>query len=335
MTNTHDAVPMTESPLLEPSFADAVKAIENATGLPARTRSHWTCSLRQIAAAMDKPLEIVPARWTAVRFPIARLHHARVGSNAKTLANHKSNARAALLWFSQETGVPSRGTPLTPEWAALRNRIDHMRARAGLSGLMRYCSARRIGPAAVDEAVIDGYMHYRAETTALASDDAARRSIARAWNGCVASIEGWPVRLLVEPAVKRIEGPAWEDFPEGLRVDIETYLDGLTRIRRSAKGKRIRPCKATTIRTRRAELLAAVRMAVRLGVPIESLGSLKALLDPAARRTGNRRLLEGRWAGAEHLYHRPWMQASIDRPRDRLSRTRCARASRRHPGLAR
>jgi hypothetical protein len=40
--------------------------------------------------------------------------------------------------------------------------------------LMRYCSARRIAPTVVDEAVIDGYMRYRAETTALASNDAAR-----------------------------------------------------------------------------------------------------------------------------------------------------------------
>jgi hypothetical protein len=57
-------------------------------------------------------------------------------------------------------------------------------------------------PASVNEAVIDGYMHYRAETTALASNAAARRAIARAWNGCVDIIEGWPAHRLVEPAVK-------------------------------------------------------------------------------------------------------------------------------------
>jgi len=100
MTDTNDAVPVTEPGLLEPSFADAAKAIESAADLPARTRSHWLCSLRQIAKAMDKPMEIIPARWTAIRFAVGRLHHARVGANAKTLANHKSNVRVALLWFA-------------------------------------------------------------------------------------------------------------------------------------------------------------------------------------------------------------------------------------------
>jgi hypothetical protein len=120
MTDTNDAVLMTEPGLLEPSFADAAKAIESAADLPARTRSHWLCSLRQIAKALDKPMEIIPARWTATRFAVGRLHHARVGANAKTLANHKSNVRAALLWFGNEKNVPRRGMPFTPDWQHLR-----------------------------------------------------------------------------------------------------------------------------------------------------------------------------------------------------------------------
>jgi len=101
---------MTDPALLEPSFADALTAIDRARDLNARTRSHWCCSLRQIANAMDRPLGTIPARWTSVRSPIGRLHHARVGSTPKTLANHKSNVRAALRWFGNEHDVPARGT---------------------------------------------------------------------------------------------------------------------------------------------------------------------------------------------------------------------------------
>ena len=194
-------------------------------------------------------MEVIPARWTATRLAVGRLHHARVGANAKTLANHKSNVRAALRWFGNEKNVPGRGMPLTPDWQSLRQQLSDRRTRSLLSSLMRYCSARRIAPMAVDEVVVDGYMRYRAETTALASDDAARRAIARAWNGCVDKIEGWPSHRLVEPVVKTMQGPAWDDFPEGLRRDVEAYLKGLTRIRRSANGKRIRPCKPSTIRS--------------------------------------------------------------------------------------
>src|SRR5262245_62931687 len=290
---------MTKPTLLEPSFADAAKAIEAATDLPAPKRSQWLCSLRQIAKAMNKPMDIIPARWTAARFPVGRLHHARVGMNPKTLANHKSNVRAALLWFGNEQGVPSRGMPLIPDWRGLHQQLTDRRARSLLSSLMRYCSARRIAPLAVDEVVVDGYMRYRAETTALASDAAARRAIARAWNGCVDNIDGWPLRRLAEPAVKAMQGPAWDDFPQGLRTDVEAYLKGLTRIRRSTNGKRIRPCKPSTIRRCRAELVAAARMAVREGVAIESLTSLAALVHPDVAE----RVIDGYWKadGAEPM----------------------------------
>jgi hypothetical protein len=134
---------------------------------------------------------------------------------------------------------------------------------------MRFCSARQIEPEAVIETVIDEYMAYRAQATALASNAAARRAIARCWNGCIDVIDGWPTQRLIEPAPKAAEGPAWEDLPERLRADIEEYLHGLTRLRRGAKGKRLRPCKASTIRNRRARLLAAIRTAVRIGIPLQ------------------------------------------------------------------
>jgi integrase len=272
---------MTETTLLlEPSIADALKAIETAADLPASKRVHWSCSLRQICVYLDKPLEIVPARWSAISNAVHNLHHARVGTNPKTLANHKSNARAALLWLANEKNLPKVGAPLMRTWAMLRARVSDRNHRKRLSGLIRYCSAKGIAPEAIDESVLDDYMRYRKETTRLATNDAARRSIARAWNACRDEIKEWPVQCLTEPPVKPLTTSAWDSFPEGLRKEIERYLTGFQKIRRGASGKRIRPCKESTINTRRRELQAFARMAVRQGHPIESLTSLEALLDP-------------------------------------------------------
>jgi integrase len=266
--------------LLETSFADAVVAIGRATDLSEQTRRHWVCSMRQIAKWLDRPVEVIPARWTSVRMQVAQLHHARVGVTAKTLANHRSNVRAALRWFGKEHDVPVRGVPLSAAWAKLRDSIQDRGGCARLYGLMRYCSGRGIEPGAVTDAILEAYMRYRAQTTALAFDNTARRSVARTWNACGGAIDGWPAQRLTEPAVKAKAGPAWEDFPEGLRRDVDTYLQSLGQIRRSLNGKRIRPCQPTTVRTRRAELAAVARMAVRVGVPIENLTSLAALLHP-------------------------------------------------------
>jgi hypothetical protein len=240
--------------LIERSVAEAMAAIETAEDLPEDKRRHWACSLRVIAKALGKPLELVPARWTAMRIPISRLHHAQMGVTAKTLANHKANVRAALNWFAKEENIPLRGAPLSAAWVKLNQGISSYRTRANLSSLMRYSSASGIDPEEVKEGVLDACMDYRAATTALKADSAARRRIARAWNDCVDTVPGWPSQRLIEPRPKAsLRGPAWDEFPAGLRRDIEAYLASLASVRRDAGGRRRAPCKPKTIEVRRAQ----------------------------------------------------------------------------------
>jgi hypothetical protein len=170
--------------------------------------------------------------------------------------------------------------PVSPVWDRLRLQLTDPGTRYRLLPLMRFCSGVGIEPDAVDEAVIDRYMDHRTRTTARASDAASRRILARLWNGAGGQIDGWPQLRLVEPPVKSAEAPMWEDFPEGLRTDIEGHLIDLTRMRRNKGGQRIRPCRPSTITTRRRELVAAVRMAVKVGIPIADLTSLRTLIHP-------------------------------------------------------
>jgi len=119
------------SSLLEPTFADALAAIAAADDLPAPKQRHWACSLRMIAKALDRPPHMIVARWTSARFPVGRLHHAQLGMTAKTLANHQSNAKAALLWFANENQVPSRGAMLSAGWRRLRLNFPLWKSRSG------------------------------------------------------------------------------------------------------------------------------------------------------------------------------------------------------------
>ena len=75
------------------------------------------------APTRNRPPEIVPARWSGIKNAVYELHAARLGANPKTLANHKSNVRAALLWFAEEKNLPKSGVPLMPAWAALMGKV--------------------------------------------------------------------------------------------------------------------------------------------------------------------------------------------------------------------
>jgi len=283
---------MSQTPvLIEPSFVEAIAIIAAADELPTQTRRHWMSSLRQIAKALGKPLEVIPARLTAIRTDLAQLHHVPTGLTRKTLQNHKSNAKSALLWLAREKRIPRHGAPLTPAWEELRAQIKDRFVRWRLSAFMRFCSASGIAPTEVDEVVLERFLRYRAQSGTV-SGDASGRRLARTWNSNVGNIRGWPMRRLREPAVKPTTELPWTEFPEGLRREVDRYLQGLTKVRRSRSGRRIRPLMPSTIRQRRMELVAAARMAVKSGMAIGDLNALSALWSPDVVE----KILDAYWA---------------------------------------
>lgn len=107
------------------------------------------------------------------------------------------------------------------------------------------------------------------------------RALVRHWNAGVAGIPGWPnFRLTEPPYERRFSGPTLGNFAQGLRDDIDAYCERIGKRHRTASGKILRPCKQSTIDTRRRELIAAVRAAVEAGIPLEELRSFRDLLRP-------------------------------------------------------
>ena len=202
----------------------------------------------------------------------------------------ESNTKSALLYLSREKGIPEYGAPLTAEWGALWARVSDSLMRSRLSSFIRYCSANSISPKEVNGSVADRFMEYRNRCSKPA-DDAFRRLLARAWNANVGVISVWPKQKLVELPVKSAVEIEWEEFPKGLRRDVDKYLNGLTKIRKSRTGRHIKPLRKSTINGRRAELQAAARAAVKIGIPIKKLDSLRSMLTPKVAK----KILDAYW----------------------------------------
>jgi len=244
-----------------PTFADVIAAIEEeATGAPADKSVFWTCALRRLAESLGQPVSVMPAHGGQVWERIERLQPIHLQCGAKTLANYKSAAKAALRWFDhRQLGPSSRRTAAAdPAWSALFAPVkDPLRRR--LTNFVRYCSDRGIAPEAVSESVLDAYVRYRAETIDLPYERAERRCLARAWNTCAGMIPGWPPITLALPDDARQTGPDWSLFPASLQQEVEAYFESLLTTRRTADGKRVRPAKPSSVGTRRRELQSFAR----------------------------------------------------------------------------
>ena len=263
----------------EPSFADAIRAIEQSEDLTSAQKRHWCTSLRQIGRYLGRPLSLIPASIAAIGPAVKNLHPARLGVNPKTFANHRANTGAALRWFNKQSPACGPKVPMASSYRLLLDRIEDRYAKEMLSPFFRFLSAKGIQPEAITDSLTQAFQDYRKETSFAKITRSHHRALVRHWNNCAARIAGWPqIKLTEPPYAKRSSGPAWEDFPQGLQKDIDDSCERLGKRHTTNSGKIVRPCKKSTIDMRRREIIAAVRAAVEAGIILEELRSLRDLL---------------------------------------------------------
>ncbi len=251
------AVPPTTGVLVigEPSFADALRAIETAIDLDDSTKRYWATSLRQLAGYLGLPRETIPARIAAISGLVRKLHPERLGVNSKTFANHRANAKAALRWFNRQTLGSARHAPMSEEFRLLLNEVADRHVRDTLSPFFRYLTGLGVSAEAVTDAHVAAYAQYRRDTGFQKFKLHKERLLVRYWNTCRDSVPGWPKVTLTEPArLKSHEGPAWADFPVGLRKDIEQYCARLAKPHESRDGRLMKACSPSTIEVRKRVL---------------------------------------------------------------------------------
>ena len=147
----------------EPSCADVMIAIEKADDLDPAEKRHLATSLRQMALYLGRPLTMIPTRIASIGPAIKGLHPARLGVHAKTFANHRSNARRALLWFNRQTPGCGRKALMDSCYRLLWDQVADRYARDMLSPFFRFLSAFGVQPHDVRDSHVEAFIAYRKE----------------------------------------------------------------------------------------------------------------------------------------------------------------------------
>jgi len=149
----------------EASWADVIAAIEKADDLRPDRRRHLITSLRQMATYLDRPLYMIPTRIAAVGPAVKKLHPTRLGVNPKTFANHRANAKTALLWFNRQTPGCGRKAWMASCYHSLLEKMPSRYARDMLSPFFRFLSTNDVRPEGVRDYHVDAYIAYRKATS--------------------------------------------------------------------------------------------------------------------------------------------------------------------------
>lgn len=147
----------------EPSWADVITAIDRAEDPSSAQKRHWSTSLRRMGGYLDRPLCLIPTRIAAIGPAVKRLHPARLGVHPKTFANHRANAKAALLWFNRQTPGCGRKGAMDPCYRSLVEQVPDRYARDMLSPFFRFLSAQGVRPDDVRDSHVEVFIAYRKE----------------------------------------------------------------------------------------------------------------------------------------------------------------------------
>jgi integrase len=121
---------------------------------------------------------------------------------------------------------------LMPEWAELldilkagEERKDQffVKARKGLSPLIRFCSSNGVLPYNVNEAVLERVLILQCQRHVANRAQSITRNIARLWNEAIEKVPGWPKIALRVPEADKYESPPWSTYPHELLAKIEDY----------------------------------------------------------------------------------------------------------------
>ena len=270
---------------LEPTLAGVYAAIQHDLSLPKATQDALCCSLRRVAKFLGRDLSQLPARLGALRYGIARLHHTQLGVSRKTLQNHTANLKFAIRHVAGQQRLSGRGIVLSPAWKSLYDQLTDRRLRLGLCGFLKYASATGIDPWSVSETSVAAFIAYAAEVQFTVNPNDLHKQVTRCWNRAKETVPGWPQITLPVPDFRpQPASMPWEVFELSFLEDVEHYLSLLGGENLFDEDAPDKPCKPSTIKTRRDYLRLAASAAVKQGVPAESLRSLADLVSPPVVR---------------------------------------------------
>jgi hypothetical protein len=179
---------------------------------------------------------------------------------------------------------------LSPEWLALSNKLASRSDKIASSRLLRFLSARGLGPIAVTKETFDEYQHHL-DRSLLKKPNQTFAMTVRAWRRAAVAIEGWPHIDIKIPDRRRYWVYGWNWFPESLRQDCQAWCDRLAG-RDLLEDAPFRPVRPVTLAHREWQIRSFASALVRMGCDPAALACLRDLIEIDAFKTGLRFFLD-------------------------------------------
>jgi hypothetical protein len=264
-----------------PCLADVLAMIE-AGNLPERKRQEFASAIRTAARAIGRPPENIPADPRLLASRLKHVAPAAIGISPGRWNNVRSLLRTALALIQPMSPGRNRND-LSPEWLLLSKKLASRSDKIALSRMMRFCSARAIGPEMVTEGTFEEF-RFHLDDSLLKAPDETFASTVKAWRKAGIAVEGRPQVSVSIPDRRRQWVFGWDRFPGSLRQDCQAWCDRLAG--RDLEDAPFRPVQPVTVAHRDWQIRAFASALVLKGRDPETLTSLRDLVEIETFKTG-------------------------------------------------
>jgi integrase len=257
--------------------------------LPERKRQELASAIRTAARALGRSPANIPADARLLASRLKDVAPAAIGISRGRWNNVRSLLRTSLALIQPISPGRNRND-LLPEWLALSNKLDSRSDKIALSRVLRFCSARGIGPNTVTKETFDDY-HLHLDHSLLKRPEQTFALTVRAWRRAEIAIAGWPQIDVSIPDRRRHWVSGWDRFPVSLRRDCQAWCDRLAG-RDVLEDAPFRPVRPSTLAHREWQIRAFASALVRMDRDPATLTSLRDLVEIDAFKSGLRFFLD-------------------------------------------
>jgi hypothetical protein len=269
------------------SLADLLKTLQ-VRELPERRRQELASAIRTVARALARPPENIAADGRLLANRLKDVAPAAIGVSRPRWNNVRSLFRTALALIQPISPGRNRNN-LSPEWAALSNDLSRS-DKIALSRVLRFLSARAMGPSAVTGETFDEYRLHLDHSLLKRPNETFAMTV-RAWRRAEEAIDGWPQVSVSIPDRSRQWVFRWDRFPSSLRLDCQTWCDRLAG-NDLMENTPFRPVRPVTVAHREWQIRSFASALVSRGHDPATLTSLRDLIEIDAFKSGLRFFLD-------------------------------------------
>ena len=262
----------------EPSratLADVIAGVQAADLTPQR-RQNMTSAVRTVARVLGRGPEQIAADASLLGRRLASVTAQQHDLSAGRWNNVRSLLRAALALVRPI--MKGRSTvPLSQAWQALHDTLPKKADKVRLSRIMRWLSARQIGPDAMTMDDLATFQRELVEDALLKNPEKTWADLAVAWNRASGQTAGFPALTIERPSRRKVYVMPWSTFPVSLKQDVDAWLGRLAG-RDFADAGPSRPVRPSTLATREYQLRSFASALVHRGRDPQGLRTLADLV---------------------------------------------------------